>query len=159
MNDAKLIEKIKLCLSELYNNHQFLFDNIQNCKEETLNHHFANSLAGQFSAYNCDMEYKSSTQSDGSMVIKQASNKNIRPDIIIHKRGYSQVVTDNLVVFECKKTDLLPPNDKEKLSDLTRAGGSNTQQYQFGVAITYWKGRPNDKHAIITIFRNGTQVD
>lgn len=164
MDNGQLTKIIQSCLSNLYSEHRFLFDNISNCKEETLNHHFANYLALKFSEYNCDVEYKSSKQPHGSTdnkkTISQNGKINIRPDIIIHKRGYSKNnVNNNLVVFECKKTEVLPPNDEEKLLCLTKADGSNTQQYQFGVAVTYWRGKSPKKHAVITIFYAGDQLN
>jgi len=93
--------------------------------ERATTHRIAVYIERYFTGWDVDCEYNRREKN-----IKSVSGiGNVRPDIIVHKRGLSE----NLLVIEVKKADNTLLKDKAKLIEFTKIDGD--YHYQFGLLI------------------------
>jgi hypothetical protein len=103
-------------------------------KEECINHKLAIYLSNFLRSidhgvrYDIDLEYNKKIDGDKEVSIC-GKIINIRPDILIHQRGFH----NNLLVIEAKK-DYPSPHDKNKIKGLMCNENYN---YTFGCLISY----------------------
>lgn len=100
--------------------------------ELTISHRIAVYLEDLFPKWNIDCEYNKHLKGTK----KNINGNNIRPDIIIHKRG----TNENSVIIEVKKSGI---NSKRAKSDIEKLKGcmQNTLGYNLGVFIGILKSR------------------
>ena len=133
----------------LSNDMELLRDGV---KEEAVSHrlgcYLRDSFEGEDKPYVVDCEYNKYGEGQG----KIADGKNIRPDIIIHKRN---VQSHNLIAIELKKR--LSPSkwDKAKLKRLTSISSRAKYKYSLGLFI----GLNRDGTKIILCFKEGQEIN
>lgn len=104
MNISMIKLKIASALNELYGLQGELFENDIN--EVTINHYLADYLKKYFPGYDVDTEYNRehipqlNTIGTKKTIMPDGTEKNIKPDIIIHRRNKK---VSNLLVIQCKK--------------------------------------------------------
>ncbi len=97
-----------------------------NIYEPTISHRIAVYLGNLFRELNVDCEYSRDLLSDR----KKGNWKNIRPDIIIHKR----LIPNNCIIFEIKKSGKRSQKAAASIKKLENAIGDNLG-YDLGVFI------------------------
>ncbi|MFP4029522.1 MAG: hypothetical protein ACLFWL_17190 [Candidatus Brocadiia bacterium] len=119
--------------------------------EWSMAHRLAVYLEQQFpDCWDVDCEYNRQGK-DGTSK-PNSDGQNIRPDIILHKRGKTQP-EDNLLVVELKKEE---SGDAEKAKDYTKPPhGAREYQYKYGLLLEL---TDQEKHQE-RWFRNGKPVD
>ena len=119
-------------------------------REECINHKFAQYLEGLLKSrdeltkleLNVDIEYDKYKEDEK----KLSCGRNIRPDIIVHKRKSGN--KNNLMVIEAKK-NYVNKKDKCKIMDLVK---SKDFKYLLGAGVAYL---PNRNHMKIKFFLPG----
>ncbi|MBS1552601.1 MAG: hypothetical protein JST15_11105 [Bacteroidetes bacterium] len=142
LNEA--VRKINHCIRNLYSNDIDLFE--RNNYEVTISAKLAQYLFIEFKEYDVDCEYDKHI--DNSKQLNELE-RNIRPDIIIHKRG---IDTENLVCIEIKKSNSDNAEDIYKLKALTNRTGD--YKYKLGIFILLTKNRAKQK---IVYYENGDE--
>lgn len=119
-----------------------------NLKEECINHQLAVHLKNKIEStsaykdmgYYVDIEYDRNTEAAN---LKCPNGKNIRPDIIIHKRD--SVSNNNLCVLEVKK-NYCTQHDMGKIKNLI----TSSLDYEFGFAVSLIL--KNTSHCNVDVF-------
>jgi hypothetical protein len=136
--------KLEKSLKKLLKNDFFLLES--NAHERSITHKLAEYLQDEFEEWNVDCEYNRK----GHRLVKKLHNwekdykeelekdklneKNVFPDIIVHKRGKRQ----NLLVIEVKKST----NDDNGDSDKVKLNAFIDElRYKYGVFISFDTGR------------------
>lgn len=128
--------------------------------EVCVNHRLANYLEEEFipidkneEALFVDIEFNREGPNPKQLMI-DGTNKNVRPDIIIHNRK-SDSRKVNFLVVECKKYDASKTeldNDCKKIRALM---DDQKYQYKFGLQVIYRKGEVCGT----LFFKNGIGID
>ena len=118
MNLDVIKRRILHCIEKIYENDSDLFD--RNNYEVTISSKLAQYLFIEFKEYDVDCEYDKHINQEK---YNNELNQNIRPDIIIHKRGidennlvYIEIKTDHnreSRTFDCDKTKVMTKQDSE----------------------------------------------
>jgi len=130
-----LKKKIKKCIDEFYLNESDLLK--RENYEVTISSKFAQYLFMAFPKYDVDCEYNKHINGEKRV---EELNQNIRPDIVIHKRGTDE---NNLVYIEIKtehNTDSRT-QDYDKIRAMTKQDGD--YKYQLGVFIDFNRNKEN----------------
>lgn len=124
-----LREKITKCVDEFYLNESGLLE--RENYEVTISSKLAQYIFNEFPRYDVDCEYNKHL--DGEKKVDEL-NQNIRPDIIIHRRGTDE---NNLVYIEIK-TDHnreLRTHDYDKIKAMTKQ--KEKYRYSLGLFIDF----------------------
>ena len=121
--------RINHCIEKIYENDSDLFD--RNNYEVTISCKLAQYLFIEFKKFNVDCEYDKHIDQEK---YNSELNQNIRPDIIIHRRGTDQ---DNLVYIEIKTDHNTESrlHDYEKIIVMTKQKGD--YKYSLGLFIDF----------------------
>ncbi len=135
-------------------------------KEECINHRFAQYLEEKLrkNGISTNLKIKVDVEYDKYKEVKKISSdgKNIRPDIIAHKRKSGN--KNNLIVIEAKKK-YIDKKDKRKIIDLVNNEKFN---YSLGVGVAYLPDRnymkikfllPNDTWEIYQLNKNDFTIN
>ena len=143
-----LKKKIKKCIDEFYLNESDLLK--RENYEVTISSKFAQYLFMEFPKYDVDCEYNKHISGEKRV---EELNQNIRPDIVIHKRGTDE---NNLVYIEIKTEHNRDSRtqDYDKIRAMTKQDGD--YKYQLGVFIDFNRNKEN---LIINFFENGDEVE
>ena len=146
MNIDVIKRRIEHCINLIYENDADLFN--RGNYEVTISSKLAQYLFLEFKEYDVDCEYNKHLDDEKRV---DELNKNIRPDIVIHKRGTDE---NNLVYIEIKKEQDTRnrENDYYKIQVMTKNDGE--YKYTLGVFIDFTK---NKNDLIINFFINGTE--
>lgn len=119
--------------------------------EWAVTHRLAVYVEAEFPGWNIDCEYNRQGVSED--IKRRADGSGVRPDIIVHHRGFVEL-EHNLLAIEIKKG--VGGKDCEKVKEYTAAPiGTRKFQYQFGLALTlegdggfHWfeNGQAEDSH-------------
>ena len=143
---AEIIKWFNESFSALFKNDEALISS--KIKEETINHRLLYYLElfcpTKYKEYNFDMEYDKLIDDKKKIKVGKEGGKNIRPDIIIHKRN----TFDNLFVFECKKS-YLTKFDKKKL----KCFKNSQYNYSMCLGVSYL---PNKKYFLL--YKNNNPI-
>jgi hypothetical protein len=145
--EIKIIKRrIKHCIDLIYENDNDLFDRAN--FEITISAKLAQYLFIEFKEFDVDCEYDKHINNK-----KRVENldSNIRPDIIIHKRGKDD---NNLVYIEVKKEQNKTNRNKDlkKIIEMTKLDGE--YRYKLGIFIDFHK---NKDRTIVKYFINGEE--
>jgi hypothetical protein len=138
------LEKIVLqALEMLYARDSFLLEN--DAAEWTIAHRLAVYLGEALPGWNVDCEYN--RQGLDRKVKRRAIATGVRPDIIVHHRGFVQK-SHNLLAIELKKD--ATEADSGKACEYTAVPeAERTSQYQYGLALAV-------RELQLTWFENGS---
>ncbi len=117
--------KVKPALNEFLRNDIQLLEIAAH--EQAMTHRIASYLQKYFPDWQVDCEYNKIVTEK-----KELNGKEIRPDIIIHRR-MSNISDDNLLCVEAKKIDKPIDDAQRKLHGLTDLNG--TYKYRFGLLL------------------------
>lgn len=170
MDIKEIISNVKEAVNDLISNEKDVLQ--RKLFEQNLSHHLAKYLEPLFEKYNVDIEFNGDIDKPNdrkaleiaqSRMIRIGYNSkinntyNIRPDIIVHRRGDNE---NNILVVEIKK-DISPDNDKEydliKLEHLTIDYLKNHYNYRLGVAIILGTGEKTGEVDMI-LYQEGNPV-
>ena len=163
MEDEKIIKFVKRSIKDILEKDSLLF--INNVNEPTISYKLGQYLQTRFKEYNVDCEYNRNVededlrkkiylQSEGEA--GSIESREVRPDIIIHKRGLN---THNLCVLEIKKNTSSSVDiefDRTKLKAYT-TDQNNNLNYQIGFLIIFTVLTRNEEYQI-EVFKNGEQI-
>jgi hypothetical protein len=140
--------RIKHCIEKIYENDSDLFD--RNNYEVTISSKLAQYLFIEFKKYDVDCEYNKHINQEKRV---KELNHNIRPDIIIHRRGTDE---DNLVYIEIKTDHNRESRtyDYDKVKVMTKQEGK--YRYNLGLFIDF--NRDKEKLKII-FFEDGKECN
>ncbi len=146
MDLAYLKKKIKKCIDEFYLNESDLLE--RKNYEVTISSKFAQYLFMEFPKYDVDCEYDKHINKEKKV---DELNRNVRPDIVIHKRGTDK---NNLVYIEIKTDHNTQSreDDYNKIKAMTKQNGE--YRYLLGAFIEFSK---NKKDLIVKYFRDGEE--
>lgn len=154
-----LQSNIAKAFDSVYKNDKFLIEN-ELC-ERCIMFRFAQYLADLYPDYDVDCEYN---RHKGN-VKKIIEDKNIFPDIIIHKRGTD---SENFAVIELKNETNISDDgrktDKTKLQALTKSYNNGEKDslynygYKFGLAIDVCENLQETMNSIV-VYRQGEKDD
>lgn len=146
MDIKEVKRRIDYCIDSIYVNESDLF--ARNNYEVTISTKLAQYLFIEFRNYDVDCEYN--RHFDGSKFVGELDAE-VRPDIIIHKRGNDK---DNLVYIEIKKEQNTTSRDYDytKIEALTKKQGQF--KYKLGVFIDFAVKKENLK---IVYFEDGKE--
>lgn len=141
----------------VYKNDKFLIEN--GLCERCIMFRFAHYLANLYPDYDVDCEYNRHKDN----VKKIIEDKNIFPDIIIHKRGTD---SGNFAVIELKNKANISNDgrmtDKAKLQALTKSNNDGEKDslynygYKFGLAIEVRENLQETMNSIV-VYRQGEE--
>jgi hypothetical protein len=146
MNLDVIKRNILHCIDKIYENDYALFE--RNNYEVTISCKLAQYLFVEFKKFDVDCEYNKHIDQEK---YNSELNQNIRPDIIIHKRGTDE---DNLVYIEIK-TDHnreLRTFDYEKIKSMTKQDGE--YKYSLGLFVDFNRIKENSD---IIFFEDGKE--
>jgi len=148
MDISEIKRRIEYCIDSIYINDSDLFS--RNNYEVTISTKLAQYLFVEFRNYDVDCEYNK--HFDGRKFVEEL-NAEVRPDIIIHKRGNDK---DNLVYVEIKKEQNTTSRnyDYTKIQALTRRRGRQFK-YKLGVFVDFAVKKENLK---IVYFEDGREI-
>ncbi len=160
MKECKtLINNVAEAFRLVYKNDKFLIE--KGLCERCIMFRFAHYLAGLYPDYDVDCEYN---RHKGN-VKKIIEEKNIFPDIIIHKRGTD---SENFAVIELKNETNISNDgrktDKTKLQALTKSYNNGEKDslynygYKFGLAIDVCENLQETMNSIV-VYRQGEKDD
>jgi hypothetical protein len=176
MSNEQLIEGIHLSLQRLYENDSYLI--IKDLSEPCISHQLARHLQECFNHYNVDCEYNGAADQplerkkvsilkeklDAHGLLKEKeldddellTERNVFPDIIIHKRGTNDL---NKCIIEVKKENNTTPFEYDiiKLESYTSQEFGNNLCYQLGVFIILKTKIEELKYNLI-FFRKGKEI-
>jgi len=134
------------CIDKVYENDSDLL--VRNNHEITISSKLAQYLFNEFKEYNVDCEYDKHIDQEK---YNTELNQNIRPDIIIHKRGTDE---NNLVYIEIK-TD---HNRESRIFDLEKIKSMTKQvnKYKLGLFIDFNREKENSN---IIFFKDGKECN
>lgn len=154
-----LINNVAEAFRLVYKNDKFLIEN--GLCERCIMVRFAHYLADLYPDYDVDCEYN---RHKGN-VKKIIEDKNIFPDIIIHKRGTD---SENFAVIELKNKANISNDgrmtDKAKLKALTKSYNDGEKDslynygYKFGLAIDVCENLQETMNSIV-VYRQGEKDD
>ena len=126
MDDILLEAAKKVCIND--------FELINNKMEWATAHRLAVYLEDYFAGFNVDCEYnKMGFEFDPK---HDSYDRHKRPDIVIHRRGRTEL-ENNLLVIEIKLEND-QDDDEKKLYDFTSPPNKNRPfQYQYGLKISF----------------------
>jgi len=135
-------------VKEVYAKDKYLInDRVHEC---SISHKFAiyleNNLKKKIIGFCTDIEYNKNISNKKEILIDDKV-KEIRPDIIVHKRGNND---NNLLFIEIKKSN---SNDMYSLCKVKQATCGNQLNYKYGVYLDFEK----DKF-IIKYYKKGTEI-
>jgi hypothetical protein len=107
--------------------------------ERAMTHKFAEALQSVFPSWHVDCEYNRDGRIPKTIDLPRNPDKNIFPDIIIHRRGSDE----NLLVIEAKPSDASKQDvyyDEQKLA----AYISGRLGYRYALLLTFIVGRVPD---------------
>lgn len=152
-----LQSNIAKAFDSVYKNDKFLIEN--GLCERCIMFRFAHYLAELYPDYDVDCEYN---KHKGN-VKKIIEDKNIFPDIIIHKRGTD---SENFAVIELKNkantNNIERKNDETKLKALTKSNNDGEKDslynygYKFGLAIEVRENLQETMNSIV-VYRQGEE--
>lgn len=148
MNLDLIKRRMQRCIDKIYENDSDLFD--RNNYEVTINSKLAQYLFIEFKEYDVDCEYnKHINQGKRSKKL----NKNIRPDILIHRRGSDEY---NLVYIEIK-TD---HNIESRTLDYDKIKSTTKQKGEYGYSVGLFIDFNRDKEKLnIKYFKDGKECN
>ena len=132
--------RIRHCIDKIYENDSDLFD--RNNYEVTISNKLAQYLFIEFKEYDVDCEYNKHINKEKE---NKELNKNIRPDIIIHRRGTDE---NNLLYIEIKTDHNRESRtfDYDKIKAMTKQ--NSEYKYSLGLFIDFNR----DKEKLVMIF-------
>lgn len=170
MDDRQILERVRNAIASFLANDADCL--ARGLNEVNLSANLAFHLKNEFKEYNVDAEYNGdidkpndrkalmiakSRMSELKRDTSQDDSYNLRPDIIVHKRGTNE---NNLVVIEVKK-DIHPKLEKEydliKLEHLTINYLGNHYNYRLGIALELGTDK-NVGSFKETIFKDGVPI-
>ena len=143
-----LKKKIKKCIDEFYLNESDLLK--RENYEVTISCKFSQYLFIKFPKFDVDCEYDKHIDSEKRV---KELNQNIRPDIVIHKRGIDD---NNLVYIEIKTDHNRTTRNKDyaKIKVLTKQ--SRAYKYRLGVFIDFNRNKDN---LVVKFFEDGKECN
>ena len=144
---SEIKQKINHAIEQFYQNDSDLLN--RDNYEVTVSCKLSQYLCPLFQDYSVDSEYNKHIDSEKH---NSELNKEIRPDIIIHKRGNDD---DNLVYIEIK-TDHNNDNrqdDIKKVISMTKQTGE--YKYKLGIFIDFNRNREN---LVVHHFKDGEEI-
>jgi hypothetical protein len=130
MNHTELEEKVMFAIDMLYTHDSALLE--RNASEWSIAHRLAVYLEQVVDGWNVDCEYN--RQGQERDLKKMSNDGKVRPDIIIHHRGFIEA-PHNLLVLEIKKLET--DSDSEKVCEYTKPPQDSRRfQYQYGLALS-----------------------
>ena len=148
MDSEYIKRKIRKCIDEFYLNESDLLK--RENYEVTISCKFSQYLFIEFPKFDVDCEYDKHINEE-----KRADelNRNVRPDIVIHKRGLDE---RNLVYIEIKTDHNRESRDEDykKIKAMTKHDGQ--YKYAFGIFIDFSK---NKADLIIKFFEDGKECN
>jgi hypothetical protein len=130
MIHSELKKHIKRAIDMLYARDSDLFS--QNASEWSIAHRLAVYVECELPEWNVDCEYNRQGQNEAPKPGHKEGN--IRPDIIIHHRHFTEL-DHNLISIELKKVE--SDHDLERVCEYTKKPvGKREYQYQFALALT-----------------------
>lgn len=146
MNRMELEKKVMFAIDMLYAHDSALIE--QNTSEWSIAHRLAVYLEQVLPGWNVDCEYNRQGQEQD--LKKMSDGNKVRPDIIIHHRGFVESA-HNLLVLEIKKHET--ESDSEKACEYTKPPqDTRIFQYQFGLALSLFPG------PTLSWFTNGNRI-
>jgi hypothetical protein len=147
MNLDVIKRRIKHCVDLIYENDSDLFG--RGNYEVTISSKLAQYLFLEFKDYDVDCEYDRHIDNEKRVDIL---NSNVRPDIVIHKRGTD---SHNLAYIEIKKEQNVSSreHDFDKISAMTVHNGE--YNYSIGVFIDFSRYK---NRLVIRYFVNGDEI-
>jgi hypothetical protein len=146
MSHTELEKHVKFALDMLYARDSALLK--QNTSEWSIAHRLAVYLEQVIPGWNVDCEYN--RQGQERDLKKMSNGSNVRPDIIIHHRGFVEP-EHNLLVLEIKKLET--ESDSEKACEYTKTPNDTRRfQYQYGLALSLVPS------PLMNWFRNGERI-
>lgn len=140
--------KIKHCIERIYEDDSDLFD--RNNYEVTISSKLAQYLFVEFKEYDVDCEYDKHINQEKEV---KELNQNIRPDIIIHRRGTDE---ENLVYIEIK-TD---HNRESRELDYCKIKAMTKQKGEYGYSLGLFIDFNRDKENLkIKYFKDGIECN
>ncbi len=134
MNFTELKERVMQGIDILYARDFVLFS--RDASEWAITHRLAVYLEQELQGWNVDCEYN--RQGFGIVPKTNEDEDKIRPDIVIHHRGQTEL-QHNLLVIELKKVE--SADDLGKACEYTKSPeGARTFQYQYGLALSVYGG-------------------
>jgi hypothetical protein len=148
MDQEYIKKKIKKCIDEFYLNESVLLK--RENYEVTISCKFSQYLFIEFPQFDVDCEYDKHINEEKRV---EELNQNIRPDIIIHKRGIDD---NNLVYIEIKTDHNRTTRNKDytKIKALTKQSGS--YKYRLGVFIDFNRNKDN---LVVKFFEDGKECN
>lgn len=126
----ELKTRVMRAIDMLYARDSDLFS--RDAAEWTIAHRLAVYLEQELPGWNVDCEYN--RQGPGTNPKTNENEGKTRPDIVIHRRGQTEL-QHNLLVVELKKVE--SATDLGKVREYTRASaGTRTFQYQYGLTVS-----------------------
>lgn len=146
MNHTELETKVKFAIDRLYAHDSALLE--RDSSEWSIAHRLAVYLEQVLPGWNVDCEYNRQGQENDLKKISNGSK--VRPDIIIHHRGFVEPA-HNLLVLEIKKRET--ESDSGKACEYTKPPHNARRfQYQYGLALSFVP------RSILNWFRNGERI-
>jgi len=134
MKHSELEAHVMRAIDALYARDSELFT--LDASEWSIAHRLAVYLEQEISGWNVDCEYN--RQGPGRDPKAMPNEDKVRPDIILHHRGYVED-RHNLLVVEVKKRE--SDSDLGKACEYTKPPeGARKFQYQFGIALSVVEG-------------------
>lgn len=130
INEAEILDIFKSALTKLYKNDEFLIQN--DVHEQTMANRLAmylreDLLLAEENGLRIDVEYNRDGV-DGE-IKRNKSNKQIRPDIILHERGSRGMEYRNDIIYcEIKKNSVNAKEDVNKIKEQMQQ-----RSYKFGI--------------------------
>ena len=148
MNLNVIKKNILHCIEKIYENDSDLFN--RNNHEITISCKLAQYLFIEFKEFDVDCEYDKHID---QVKYNSELNQNIRPDIIIHKRGTDE---DNLVYIEIKTDHNRDSRmfDIEKIKSVTKQ--DSEFKYRLGLFIDFNREKENSD---IIFFEDGKECN
>ncbi len=142
----ELKNKIQRCIYMLYKNDSDLFS--RDNYEVTISAKLSQYLFSEFNGYDVDCEYNRHID---AVKYSEEIAKNIRPDIVIHKRGTDK---NNLVYIEIKKSQNMSNReaDIKKLTIMTKG----EYHYALGVFIDL---AVDPQYTTLSYYVNGVRIE
>src|SRR3989338_5018037 len=130
MGLPELKTRVMRAIDILYTRDSDLFS--RDASEWAIAHRLAVYLEQELPGWNVDCEYN--RQGPGTNPKTNEDESKIRPDIVLHHRGQTEL-QHNLLVIELKKAE--SASDLGKACEYTKAPeGGRTYQYQYGLALS-----------------------